>query len=242
MAEESKSPWVWLGCGCVGILGIGLAVIAALLYFGFQTARTMSDPVALKEEALRIMSADAIPAGYQAKMAMKVPLYAELVRLEGVDGDERQFIYLKGLRTKADLKKAFADDDSFDRELRRAGLQLEHQQKILARDTLRIGAAEVCYVLVDGDIQFDFDAKSGDRSIFDFNFSDLGDNAVNESAESQRGAAILIRCSEGERPGLGLWSGPRAVTEPGAEAGAEATAADQAALVDFIEQFGLCSE
>ncbi len=53
---------------------------------------------------------------------------------------------------------------------------------------------------------------------------------------------ILMRCSEGDEPDLGLWMGPRIVSEaePDAEADVEDTTADRAALVDFIEQFGFC--
>ncbi len=222
MAENSKSIWVWLGCGCAAIMGLGIVVIAVVAFFGFKTAKSMADPVARQEKALDYMSAAAVPEGYETQIAMKVPFVAEMAVLQG---DRAQFVYLGNLRTDADLAAAFADDESFDREVRRAGLKVRHGQTLLARETLQLGRADLRYALFDGEVEFDATANTH----FDF---ELGEMAAEEDdVDAEISGVLLVRCSADEKPGLGLWAGPRA----------DADGNDQAAFRGFVEQFGFCS-
>ncbi len=223
MAEKSKSIWVWLGCGCATIVGLAILVIAVVGYFGFKTAQTMADPVARKEKALGFMSAAAVPEGYETQIAMKVPFVAKMAVLQG---DRAQFVYLGNLRTDADLAAAFADEESFDREVRRAGLKVRRGQTPLAGEGLRMGRAEVRYALYDGELDFDATANKN----FDFEFGEMA--AEEEDVHAEISGVLVVRCSADEKPGLGLWAGPLAEVE----------GADQAAFREFIEQFGFCSD
>lgn len=224
MAERSKSPWVWVGCGCAAIAGLGLVVIGVLAFFGIQTARTMADPEARATKSLQILSAGTIPPGYDTELAMSVPFFADIVVLEG---DARQFVFLKGLRSKASLAAAFDDDDSLETQLRRAGLRIGRRQQILARGALPLAAAEARYLLVDGKVRFDASGRSNAQ--FDFDDEDF---------DAEISAVLVLRCSAEEEPGVGVWAGPRA--EPDADP--EDTTADQAALLEFLEGFNFCVE
>lgn len=227
MADKSKSIWIWLGCGCATLVGLVVVSIAGLAFVGLKTAKTMADPVARRGMALDYLTAAAIPAGYEVDMAIKVPFVAELVVLQG---DGTQFVYLGNLRNDADLHAAFVDEDSFDRETRRAGVKLRSGQALLARETLRMGAVEVAYALYDGEIEFD---AAGSANL-DFQFGEMV--AEEDEVNAQISAVILLRCSAEETPGLGLWAGPRA--NPDGEA--EDATADAATLRGFVVQFEFC--
>ena len=45
MSNQQRSPWLYVGCGCLVFIGLVIAVIAGLGYFGFrQVAQNLNDP------------------------------------------------------------------------------------------------------------------------------------------------------------------------------------------------------
>jgi len=203
------------------MVGIGLVLAGGIGFFAFRTAKTLADPEARKAKALEILDARSIPEGYETGLAMSIPLVADMVQLEG---DDRQFVFLRGLRSRADLAAAFdSDDEGFESEFKRAGLQIGRRQTIVARGTVRQGNLEARYLMADGGLGFD---ASGRRQ---FHFS-------NRDHDVDIGAALLLRCAPGEEPAIGLWGGVRA--DPDADP--DDATADQAALAAFVEQFDFC--
>lgn len=225
MAESSKSIWAWIGCGCFVLIVLGLAAIGAATWLGVKTVKTMADPQARLELALKTLSARALPAGYEIELVMEFPFYADLVVL---DGDGAEFLFLQDMRTSADLRAAMTDPGRFGPELRKAGLQIGADAKVLATDELRLGAAQIRYMLVEGDVQFDLDKSQGDRSVIDFNVTDLDEND-SRTDEAEQNVAFLLRCADSEDPGLGLWT-----REPTDEA------LDRDSLIRFLSEFGFC--
>ena len=89
--SESKgtSPWVWVGCGCVGCAVLLVVVIAGAGYFGFRSVSgfrdAMLDPEIRSQRVREILGAEELPEGYRARLFMRIPFLGELA----VIGDGR---------------------------------------------------------------------------------------------------------------------------------------------------------
>lgn len=115
MAKKSTSPWVYVGCGCVTLVVLVAAGIAALGFMGVRFARNfereLKDPEVRQERAREILGAERLPEGYHAQMHFKVPFLFEMVvlsdgapvdyredrhqgRLESEDLGDNAFIYM----------------------------------------------------------------------------------------------------------------------------------------------------
>src|SRR5512138_1676016 len=105
MADKKRSPWVYVGIGCVVVLL--LAVIAAggaawyLTRAAKRFAAELNDPVAREAKVKRVLGAEVLPAGCQPFMAVSVPMVMGLAILShhapapggGGGLGERGFLY-----------------------------------------------------------------------------------------------------------------------------------------------------
>ena len=219
-----------LGCGCVILLVATISVLSLAGFISRKNVRIFADPEEVRAEASRHLTAAALPHGYRAEVALKIPFLGDLAVLQGKDA---QFVYLANLRSAADLTAAFANDESFDREIRRAGLTIRPGQALWARGSLQKDAAEMRYILLEGRLEFDVTSNS----LFDF---DLGEMvASEEDIDAQSSAVFLLRCSPDDEPDLGLWQGPRPAPSLD-DSNAPEFSADESAFRALLEAFEFC--
>ena len=108
MAEGKTSPWVWIGCGCLGALILIVGAFGAFIFMGVSFVKdleeTMSDPAKRAEKVMEILDTDELPDGYNAIAGITIPLFAELAVLGTNEPDvhgqldelgERGFVYMK---------------------------------------------------------------------------------------------------------------------------------------------------
>lgn len=111
MAGKSTSPWVWVGCGCVGAVVLGIGACIGLGVVGTRFARNLEeelkDPVRRQERAREILGADELPAGFHAQLHVSVPLIFEMVVLS--DGEPVEYRD----EGQADLKARNLGDNAF---------------------------------------------------------------------------------------------------------------------------------
>lgn len=93
MSRKSTSPWVYVGCGCLGAVVLGVGACVGLGYSVFQFGRNLEaelkDPVLRQERAREILGAEELPAGFHAQMHVAIPLLMEMVVLS--DGEPVEF-------------------------------------------------------------------------------------------------------------------------------------------------------
>lgn len=145
-AQQKQSgipPWVWIGCGCLGAIGLVVAVIVGAGVWGINKAvefgEAMEDPVKREEKALEVLGADELPEGYHAVIALEIPFLFEMAMLSDVppdengqpgDGAQRGFFFLNLLRLgddeagirdffdgKSEDLSAIGDDTNVDLDL-----------------------------------------------------------------------------------------------------------------------------
>lgn len=91
MATSGKntSPWIYVGCGCLGCLMLGVSLVAFLGMAGSSMVKgfveDLEDPVARDERARRILGTDELPAGYHARVFFSIPWILDMVIL--ADGE-----------------------------------------------------------------------------------------------------------------------------------------------------------
>ncbi len=86
-----RSPWFYVGVGCVVIIVLGLAVTALGGFWLFRSAKKLEeelkDPVARAEKVKKILGADELPEGYHALVAFSVPFVMETAILSDQEPD-----------------------------------------------------------------------------------------------------------------------------------------------------------
>lgn len=94
MAKKNTSPWVYVGCGCAGLIILAIGVVATLGFGAFSFVKDMEanlkDPAKRHEQALEILGADELPEGFRAQLNMRAPFSLfEMVMLS--DGEPVEY-------------------------------------------------------------------------------------------------------------------------------------------------------
>ncbi|HEX9732655.1 MAG TPA: hypothetical protein VGG06_11800 [Thermoanaerobaculia bacterium] len=93
MAKKSTSPWVYVGCGCLGAVVLGIGACIGLGVVGTRFARNLEaelkDPALRQERAREILGADELPEGFHAQLHVSVPWIFEMVVLS--DGEPVEY-------------------------------------------------------------------------------------------------------------------------------------------------------
>jgi len=267
--KKGTSPWIWVGCGCVVLLGLAVLAAVGAGFWGFTAFKgyvdDVKDPEARAAEVAKILGAAELPEGYYAHFFFRIPWIMEMAilsdrpvremtdaELEGYDpldseevGDHL-FMYLSVRGDEKDeLESIFEDGGGrpggmeFD-----LGSSFDPQEK-LGEGSLEIGPQKIRYVSHRGDM-------------------------ITEDHHRLAGvfASMLVECSPGGggRTRFALWFArepqPRepkpesttveAEASPVEESPVEAapseasaaelagTPADEAALRDFMAHFNVC--
>ena len=134
MQQRSGSPWKLVRRGCVALaLATGVTIVV-FLFVGHRMAREvreqMDDPALRLAGAREVLHAESLPEGFEATLAITVPLLGRVVVLEGAQqplgdngelGPGRLFLYLESRGSQP--TDSWAED--LDRLLEVRGLELE---------------------------------------------------------------------------------------------------------------------
>ncbi len=234
MAEsKATSPWVWVGCGCVGAIGLIVAGIVVAGLFLRGAARNleemMENPIARDEKAAAVLGADSLPEGYHSMVALEVPFIMKMALLSDQEPDEE------------------GEVDSWDEWgfLYFDFLRLGNQQELL--DFFE-GREDSAKVLSDNGINFDLDerlargelSREGDEILW---VSHRGSVSVSQGSGSGITTVMLIECPNDKRRRLAAWFGPDPdPNAPPEELVLAGTPADEAALAALMAPMHPCGD
>lgn len=233
--KSGTSPWVYIGCGCAGLVILGMATFSAFTYFAYRKGKeiekTWSDPKAREEKAREVLVYDKLPQGYYPLGAMSIPFVMDMAMIgddpppAGAKPDdhegfkERGFMYFKvrrmgkGDREVRDFmagkgkKPEWMQGSDFD------------EQQILRRGEVAVGGQKIVFSAMRGRFKHDGESKEGISTM------------------------MLIDCTEAKdsRVRFGLWFGPDpAPGEPTDKLNLAGTNADPEAIKAFASHFRFC--
>jgi len=232
MAERGKiSPWVWVGCGCVGgVLAIVAVVVGVVFVVGLGLrgmAETMKDPAAREARVEEILGTEELPEGYNPVIGFNIPLVGEVVVLAANQPDDsgqlesfgdRGFAYVKltgvlGRRKRQELKdfvegRGNPPDITIQSEFR------IDSDEVLKRGKMDLEGGTLAYAVHRGKL---------------------------ESKDAPGLANMMVLdCPDGTG-GFGIWFGRDPSAEgTGGDAALAGTPADESAVREFLGHFDLC--
>ena len=225
MEQKQRSPWFYVGIGCLALLVAALGAVAALGTLGYRKVREMEaqmkDPVARSREARRLLGAEDLPEGYHPMAAFRIPLVMEMAMLsdaapepDGQPGKHPRnlFVYVNAFTAGADQQnlRDYLEGKRDDAEvLHRSGVDLERRE-VLRRGTLARADGRLRYVVQRGDVVMQGKRRPG--------LTTLG----------------VFECGD-TRLRMGIWTGP----DPGNDALA-GSLADEAVIGPFFAHFKPC--
>ncbi len=234
--KSGTSPWVYVGCGCAGLVILGLVAFSAFTYFAYskgkEIEKTWSDPKAREEKAREVLAYDKLPEGYYPLGAMSIPFVMDMAMIgdnpppAGSKPDdhegfkERGFMYFK-------VRKMGKGDSEVRDYMAGKGKKpdwIQSDSDFDERDVLRRGE-----VVAEGQ-KILFNAARG---------------KFKHEGESKEGITtmMLIDCTQAkdERIRFGLWFGPDPDPgEPSDKLNLAGTNADPAAIKAFASHFRFC--
>lgn len=222
MSEQKRSPWVWIGCGCVGCLGLVAVGFVILFFLSSRAVRDIgegfTDPEAREEKVLDLLQTDTLPSGYHAFGGFSVPLFMSLAMITDADPaqaadpehpalGERLLVYVRGARW---LTQG-ADTDIFDR------MQVSiDQEERLGSGTLEMPTMTIDYTAFRGNVEIQGERRNGIL------------------------AMMQIGCSADSRLRMAIWMAPDPAVEEEVS-DLRHTPADEAEIRDFMSHFDFCA-
>ena len=235
--KKETSPWVYIGCGCAGLVILGMAAFAGLTFFAYRKGKeiekTWSDPKAREEKAREVLVYDKLPEGYYPVGAMSIPFVMDMAIIgdnpppAGTKPDdhegfkERGFMYFK-------MRKMMMGKGDKD-------LQDYMQGKGSEPDWLK-GNAEVDTgeVLGRGEVE-----AAGQKILYSATRGEL-----HHKGEHHQGITtmMMVDCPQDNRIRFGLWFGPDPKPEePADKVDLTGTNADPEAIKAFASHFKFCA-
>ena len=236
--KKPTSPWVYIGCGCGLAVMLALAGLTGLTYWGYQKGkefeRTFKDPKARAEKTREVVPYRELPAGYYPVGAFSIPLLMDVA----IFGDEeprpgaspnqgnpsfneRGFVFMSMLHlrgNKEEMERFLRGEAPPPRQApwQQSGMRFDAKQ-VIRRGTVNAGGRQVLYAASRGEV-----SRRG------------------HGHEEGIVTMVMPRCSD-NRMRFGLWFGPDpAPDKPLGEVDYTGTAADPAAIAEFLGHFGLC--
>jgi hypothetical protein len=236
--KRPTSPWVYVGCGCGLAVMLALAGLTGLTYWGYQKGkeleRTFKDPKARAEKTREVVPYRELPAGYYPVGAFSIPLLMDVAIFSDEEprqgetprqGDtsfhEHGFVFMNMLHVRANKEKmerylrgeAPAPEDA---PWVQSGAKFDPKE-VIRRGTVSAGGQQVLYT-----------ASRGEMS------------RRNQVRKQGIVTMVMPHCAD-NRLRFGLWFGPDPAPEkPAAEVDYTGTAADPAAIAEFLGHFELC--
>ena len=233
MAEKKTSPWIYIGCGCLLVMAIGIVAGIGGCYFLVDKvsgyAEGLKDPAVREERALDVLGADALPEGYNALFGINVFGFFEVavIGTGGVapDGEpsglgREGLVYLKmpfaNESQKQEMKDFFEGKTNSLETLRQSNINV-NASEMITRGTLQSRNMSLQYVTSRGNVSVEGMDQSGLIS------------------------AVIIDCEQDSKQCLGVWYGPEpdAKTAEG-EIDLAGSVGDEARIQAFFDGFDLC--
>ena len=233
--KKETSPWVYIGCGCAGLVILAMAAFSALTFFAYRKGKeiekTWSDPKAREEKAREVLVYDKLPEGYYPLGGMSIPFVMDMAILgddpppAGTKPDdhegfkERGFLYFKmrqmgkGNREMRDYMAGKGDQPSW----LKGNADLETQE-VLGRGEVDAAGQKIIYTASRGELK-----QHGRRT---------------EGISTM----MMIDCPQDKRVRFGLWFGPDPKPgEPADKLDLAGTNADPEEIRKFASHFKFCA-
>jgi hypothetical protein len=234
--KSGTSPWVYIGCGCAGLVILGMVTFSGFTYFAYRKGKeiekTWSDPKAREEKAREVLVYDKLPEGYYPLGAMSIPFVMDMAMI----GDDPP-----PAGAKPDDHEGFKDRGFMYFKVRRMGKGDREVRDFMAGkgkkpDWIQSGSDfDDQEVLRRGEV-----AMSGQKILFS---ALRGEVDVNNQRKDGITTMMLIDCAQAkdERVRFGLWFGPDpGPGEPADKLNLAGTNADPAAIQAFASHFRFC--
>jgi hypothetical protein len=230
---KKRSPWVYVGLGCLAFVLLGVGAVVALGAWGVHAAsswaKEMSDPKVRTQKALKVLGAASLPDGYYAQAAMSVGPLMEMAvltdRAPGPKGpvqgyDQHMFTFLRVTQTPQDREKLrdFMDGKRDDMGMRN-GYNVTTQE-VIRRGAIDVTGFTLHYVAQRGEFQ---QAPSSPKRV--------GIQSV-----------MVLDCPKDDgRARVGFWLGPDPdPSKPAKSLDLSGTNADEDVLKAFMGHFQPC--
>lgn len=187
MARRSTSPWVYVGCGCLGAVVLAIGACVSVGLFGVQFARNLEqelkDPVLRQEKAREILGAEKLPDGFHAQVHVSIPLFMDMVvlsdgqpieleddgntELEPENLGDQAFIYL-AMRDIGDVRDDFERmlDGGDTRDLENVDVGLDFRsEEVLGRGEFELPPQRVRYATHRGAFRDGRESNEGVYSV-----------------------------------------------------------------------------
>lgn len=154
---SGRSPWFYAAIGCVVLIVAALAAAGMLIYLGAGVARgvrrQLAEPVSRAAQARGMLGAQQLPAGYEAELAISVPLLGEVVILRQRDADQGAvFIYGKLRDGAAPGGLDLSTSGGLARLLELGGYEIERSEQI-GSGALSVGSQQIAYTIHRGQLK-----------------------------------------------------------------------------------------
>lgn len=233
--KKETSPWLYIGCGCAGLVILGMAAFSAFTYFAYRKGKeiekTWSDPKAREEKAREVLVYKELPEGYYPLGAMSIPFVMDMAMIgddpppAGAKPDDHE-----GFRERGFMYFKVRQMGKGDREIRdfmegkgKKPDWIQADSDFTQQDILRRGEV----------------SAAGQRILFS---AMRGEVDVNDQKRDGITTMMLIDCpKEDERLRFGLWFGPDpAPGEPSDKLDLAGTNADPEEIREFASHFRFC--
>jgi hypothetical protein len=228
-AQKKRSPWLYVGLGCGGLLLLGGLGIGLMVWFVSgkvqEFKEEQNDPVARTRKAKRLLGARDFPEPYEALVSMSFPLIMDMVMLgrpADDSGGSNGFTYFHLLQDVPNVKavRAYADGKrDAPGPLVGDDFQLEPHE-VLRRGELSFPKHKVRYVAQRGRYQYG-----------------------SESSADGLSALVLFECPGSSQLRMGVWYTPDVDPDaPADDPVLAGTPADEEAVRAFVSHFDPCQK
>ncbi|HWM95064.1 MAG TPA: hypothetical protein VN493_30190 [Thermoanaerobaculia bacterium] len=231
--KKETSPWVYIGCGCAGLVILAMAGFSAMTWFAYRKGKeiekTWTDPKAREEKAREVLVYDKLPEGYYPLGGISIPFVMDMAMIgdnpppPGAKPDdhegfrERGFMYFKMGRIGDEKEMRDYMEGKVDQPEWIKGNTDVDAGQVLRRGEVDTAGQKILYTSSRGKVNH------------------------NEREIEGITTMMMIDCPQDERVRFGLWFGPDPKPgEPAEKLDVTGTNADPEEIRRFASHFRFC--